>query len=233
MLKQRVAIIPARGGSKRIPKKNIIDFGGKPMIAWTITAALESQCFEHVIVSTDDQEIAEISEFYGAEVPFLRDSNADDYSSISQATVATLRKFQDFTGNCFTTTVQLMANCPLRNKVDIVNAVTAFEEHKRTFQISCFKFGWMNPWWALSLDEEGNGKKLFSEAINKRSQDLGDLYCPTGAIWIANTRMLLNQNSFYGEGHQFQPMPWINAIDIDEYEDLNLALAMDAYLNKV
>jgi N-acylneuraminate cytidylyltransferase len=68
----RLAVIPARGGSKRIPRKNIKDFHGKPMIAWPIMAAIESKCFDHIIVSTDDAEIAEVAKSYGAEVPFIR-----------------------------------------------------------------------------------------------------------------------------------------------------------------
>ena len=73
--KKILAIIPARGGSKRIPKKNIIDFQGKPMIAWTIEAALESEVFSKVIVSTDDELISNVSKQYGASVPFLRKKN--------------------------------------------------------------------------------------------------------------------------------------------------------------
>ena len=77
-----IAIIPARGGSKRIPRKNIREFCGMPMIAWSIKAAKESQCFDHIIVSTDDKEIASVAETYGASVPFLRPRTlADDYTA--------------------------------------------------------------------------------------------------------------------------------------------------------
>ena len=80
-----IAIIPARGGSKRIPRKNVREFCGKPLIAWSIEAALKSKCFEQVIVSTDDEEIASISRNYGAEIPFVRPiSMADDHTGIGQ-----------------------------------------------------------------------------------------------------------------------------------------------------
>ena len=79
-----IALIPARGGSKRIPKKNIIDFLGKPMIAWTIEAAVQSEKFEKVVVSTDDPEIAQVAEQYGAEIPFLREADADDFTQLVQ-----------------------------------------------------------------------------------------------------------------------------------------------------
>jgi len=85
--RSRVAIIPARGGSKRIEKKNIINFCGKPMIAWTIEAAKKSEMFERVVVSTDDQEIAEVARQCGASVPFLRKQYADDISPVSLATI--------------------------------------------------------------------------------------------------------------------------------------------------
>ena len=78
-----IAVIPARGGSKRIPKKNIIEICGKPMLAWTIEAALQSKYIDEVLLSTDDEEIAEVGRKFGAKVPFLRDTNADDHSPIS------------------------------------------------------------------------------------------------------------------------------------------------------
>ena len=86
----RIAIIPARGGSKRMPHKNIIDFFGQPMISRTIRAANESGCFDRVLVSTDDPTIAEISRSCGAEVPFLRMDKADDISPVSEATLSAL-----------------------------------------------------------------------------------------------------------------------------------------------
>ena len=80
MVNKNIAVIPARGGSKRIPKKNILELNGLPMIAFTIQAALKSKLFDKVVVSTDDQEIADVSKEYGAEIPFMRDKYADDHS---------------------------------------------------------------------------------------------------------------------------------------------------------
>lgn len=93
--KKIIAVIPARGGSKRIPKKNIVNLNGKPMIAWTIEAALKSKYIDEVLVSTDDEEIAEIGKDYGAKVPFLRNANADDHSPISLATVRALKQWEE------------------------------------------------------------------------------------------------------------------------------------------
>lgn len=219
-----VAIIPARGGSKRVPGKNIIDFMGKPLIAWTIEAALESGLFDKVIVSTDDLKIAQISKEWGAEVPFLRTEKADDNSPVSEATVSTLKQLKE-NGQEFDVVVQLFAVCPLRNSQDIVNAYNFFIEKQRPFLISCFRYAWMNPWWAVTLNYFNEPKFIFDTA-GQRSQDLPELFSPTGAIWIANVENLINENTFYGEDHIFWEIDWKKAVDIDNYEDIVLAKAL-------
>jgi CMP-N-acetylneuraminic acid synthetase len=223
VVSKNIAIIPARGGSKRIPGKNVIDFLGKPMIAWTIEAALASDCFDRILVSTDDQEIAEVAIKHGAEVPFLRGSHADDYSPVSDATAAALQQAIDYWEEDYHLVVQLMANCPLRSAFDIGHAVEQFSNSDREFQISCFKYGWMNPWWAAKLDSKGHPERLFPEAAEKRSQDLPELYCPTGAIWIAKANKLLEHKTYYGPRFVFEPISWVSAVDIDDYDDLLFA----------
>lgn len=218
-----IAIIPARGGSKRIPKKNIIDFDGKPLIAWTIEAAKETGIFDKIVVSTDSQEIADVAKHYGAEVPFLRDVAADDYSPVSKATVATLKQINAVED--YDIVIQLFAVCPLRDENDIKKAYSHFKEQKKPFLISCFKFVWMNPWWAIKLDNANKAEWIF-EKTKKRSQDLPELFSPTGAIWIGNITELLKTEDFYGKGHVFWEMNWKNAVDIDNYEDLELAKAL-------
>lgn len=225
--KKILAIIPARGGSKRIPKKNIIPFKGKPMIAWTIEAAIKSACFDRVFVSTDDQEIAEISKVYGADVPFLRKENSDDLSTVSDVILNEKNRLnQDYD-----IIVLLMANCPIRDEFDIKKALNNFIEKDRDFQISSFKYGWMNPWWAHKIDDSGRATPIFTEAVKSRSQDLDELYCPTGAIWIANNKELEKYKTFYGPDFVMEPIDWKKAVDIDDYEDLNLAKIVFDFLN--
>lgn len=226
-----IAIIPARGGSKRIPRKNVIDFCGRPLIAWTITAALESNLFRKVLVSTDDPEIAEISRQWGAECPFMRDAFYDDYADSSEATIHALQQAQEYFNEDYEITVQLMSTCPLRRAADVRDAFDAFQQGKRTFQISCFAHGWMNPWWAMTLSDDGIGKPLIPEGRGKRSQDLQHLYCPSGAIWIARTSALLDNGSFYAEPLRYQPMHWKAAVDIDSYDDLLMAKALKNIAN--
>lgn len=223
MVTRRIAIILARGGSKRLPRKNLIDFGGKPLLAWSVTAALQSGLFEKVLVSTDDHEIAEVGKSCGAEVPFLRETAADDVSPTSLATHAALLQAEAYWPGKFDVVAQLMANCPLRTAQDIKNGIAAFDRSGAPSQISCFRFGWMNPWWAYLLKDDGIPQMLYPEALGKRSQDLPPVYCPTGALWIAKRDDFLESKNFYLEGHRFEPMDWVSAVDIDDEDDLRMA----------
>lgn len=99
-----------------------------------------------------------------------------------------------------------MANCPLRTSDDIEVAVETFKKNNRDFQISCFKFGWMNSWWSFKLNNDSSHEFMFPDAIFKRSQDLSDLYCANGSIWIAKSEKLKLSETFYGKGYKFEPI---------------------------
>lgn len=223
---KNIAVIPARGGSKRIPYKNIMEFMGKPLIGWTIEAARKSEIFDRIVVSTDDIKIAKVAEKYGIEVPFLRQEASDDMSSVSMATIVAIKQAQDHWNDEYDVVVQLMANCPIRGSQEILDSYNHFTQTKVNYQISCFKFGFMNPWWAVRLDDKFKPEFVFPESLKARSQDLPDLYCPTGAIWIAKVKELMKDRSFYGNGHIFYPIGWKEAVDIDDREDLELASAV-------
>lgn len=233
MVTKSIAIIPARGGSKRIPRKNVINFFEKPMIAYTIEACINSKEFDKVIVSTDSSEIAEISKNYGAEVPFLRTENADDKTPVSEAVLFALNQAEEYYNEKYDYVGQLMANCPIRDDNDIKNAYDNFIKNGYDSQLTCFKFGFMNPWWAFKMNEDFSATKLIEQDINIRSQDLEDLYCPTGAIWIAKAGKLREYKSFYTGNQRYFEIDWKSAIDIDNYEDLELAKAVYLLKNKV
>lgn len=218
-----IAIIPARGGSKRIPRKNLLHFNGKPMIQWTIEAALKAEIFDEVFVSTDDPEIAHFSEKCGLKVPFLREGHFDDHSTVSEATIHALKSLETHYGTVHEHVVQLMPNCPLRRASEIKLAWTNYLEKSHDIQVSCFKFGWMNPWWAAMISHDGVPQHIFDRAKVTRSQDLPNLYCPTGAIWIANVQKLMSQGSFYGTDYRFFEMHWKHAVDIDDFDDFEIA----------
>ena len=221
-----IAIIPARGGSKRIPRKNILPFRGRPMIGWTIKAALESEIFDTVLVSTDCPEIAEIAVSEGAEVPFLREAHCDDHSSVGEAVASALDQAMRHYDTSFDFVTQLMPNCPLRGVQDIHHAWRFFQEGGHDFQISAFEYGWMNPWWAAKMKADGRPEWIFPDQRVSRSQDLETLYCPTGAIWIAQAAAFMTARTFYGQGHVLCPMSWEASIDIDEDKDLRMAQAV-------
>ena len=230
LVEHRVAVIPARGGSKRLPNKNIMEFYGKPMIAWTIEAALHSRLFDLVLVSTDCEEIARVSRAFGAAVPFLRTNYADDFSTVSEATISALEQLKNYNGKSYETVVQLMANCPLRSIKTIREQVKAFEADKNRYSLlSGFKYGMFNPWWAHEEKEDGSFQKvLTSTNIKARSQDLPELVCPSGAVWISHYQQLMNTGTFYSADYRFHQISWLEAIDIDDKDDLLLAKA--AYL---
>ena len=221
-----LAVIPARGDSKRIPLKNIIDFMGKPIIAWTIEAVQKTKLFDRIIVSTDSPEIANVAKNYGVDVPFLRNDKSDDFSTVTEATLVAINQAETYYNEKYDIVVQLMANAPLRDENDIQNHLKHFVESKKQFQISSFKFGWMNPWWSFKIRNKGGYEWMLKEGVGKRSQDLDELYCPSGVIWIAVVDALKKSKTFYGPDFNFCEINWKHAVDIDNYEDLEFAKAL-------
>lgn len=198
-------------------------FLGRPLLNYTIDAALGAGRFDRVVVSTDDDEIAEAARERGVAVPFLRADHADDHAPVSAATIAALRQARAHFGERYDTVAQLMPNCPLRGAALTARAMDHFAAVDAAFLISAFRFGWMNPWWAATLDPDGRPTSLFGEARRRRSQDLPPLFCPSGAIWIADADALEAAGSFYGEGHIFWEIDWESAVDIDDEADLRFA----------
>jgi len=223
---KHIAVIPARGGSKRLPRKNLIRIAGVPLIVWTIRAARECGLFHRIVVSTDDREIASVAEKFGVETPFLRLTASDDVSTSSEATLAALIQAEEHWDEGYDTVTQLMPTCPLRTANDIRNSMNFFSAGAHEFQLSCADFGPTKPWWACKLDETKKPVPLHPEALKMRSQDLDPLYSPTGAIWIASTAALKESKTFYGPDHVFEPISWRSALDIDSREDIALIEAL-------
>ncbi|MCI0627125.1 MAG: acylneuraminate cytidylyltransferase family protein [Acidobacteria bacterium] len=218
-----IAIIPARGGSKRIPRKNVRSLVGQPLLAYTIEAAKVSGLFQRVVVSTDDPEIARLAEAFGAEAPFLRDpALADDQTPVSAATLDALCRL-DPHGTSFAHVAQLMANCPLRNSDDIVQSHRQFVESRAAVQISVTRFGWQNPWWAFRRSPDLRLDPLFPDQMLQRSQDLPELFCPTGAVWWTRANVLRKEQTFHVQGRTGWEIPWQRGVDIDTEEDWEMA----------
>lgn len=223
---RNVAIIPARSGSKRIPDKNIMDFMGKPLIAYTIEAALESQIFDDVIVSTDSEKYAQIAVECGASVPFLRNKYSDDHSTLAEVMLYTIENLDKSYDNF----CSLQVSCPLRNFRIIRDAYSFFIKSEASTVLTCFKFGFMNPWWAFKM-KNNTPEFVLSDPMRSRSQDNVELFCPTGAVGFAKVSEFKKYKSFYSENAKFFPIDWKYAVDIDNFEDIEFAKAVFLLLN--
>jgi N-acylneuraminate cytidylyltransferase len=199
------------------------DFAGRPLLAYTIDAAIESGLFQRVAVTTDSEAIAEIACRYGAEVPFLRaEKLANDYSPVSVATIDALNRL-DPNGQEYWCVAQLMATCPLRNAEDVRRSHLQFVTTGTDSQLSVTRFGWQNPWWAVSRDESYTLQPFFKERITARSQDLPNIFCPTGAVWWAKADVLRREGTFHTTGRTGWEIPWQRGVDIDTEDDWHMA----------
>ncbi len=219
---QIIALIPARGGSKRIPNKNIVPFFGHPLLAYTIAAAINSYLFDKVIVSTDDPLIATIAQWYNAEY-LLRPSNlATDRASLVDVANHLLDNLEQ-QNIPVDALCQLMPNCPLKTSQDIIKHYNLFNSNQRSFQISVVNYRGVYPHWALQKNERGEGNWVFGSQYLIPSQELGKVYCPTGAIWWVKAQDFKKQKAFYGNPFYLELIDANRGIDIDEKEDLELA----------
>jgi N-acylneuraminate cytidylyltransferase len=205
-----IAIIPARGGSKRIPRKNIKPFCGKPIIAYSIEAAIASNLFDEVMVSTDDEEIATIAKQYGAKVPFMRSEvNADDYAGTGDVVFEVLEAYKQ-NGISFELACCIYATAPFI-QIDKITEAHQLLIHS-SFDVVFPLAKYSSPIWrSYSMDTQSSVKMFFPENEAKRSQDLPEAFYDTGQFYFLKTEnmhLLPNKNSFgFNKG----------AITIEEY----------------
>lgn len=217
-----IAIIPARGGSKRIPRKNILPFCGQPMLAYAIQAAQKSGCFSKVVVSTDDEEIAKVARQLGAEVPFLRPANlADDHTGTTPVVIDTIQRL-DQLGIQAEHYCCIYATVPLIQADDLKAAYQQLIASKAPFVYTVAEFGFPIQR-AVRMDEQGRVTPFWPEQMAKRSQDLepayqdaGQFYWGTQAAWLGGISPIGGE----GIGHI---LPRHRVVDIDTPEDWHLA----------
>lgn len=187
---KNLAIIPARGGSKRIPRKNVKPFLGKPILAYSIEAALATGLFDEVMVSTDDEEIAEVARRYGAKVPFMRTpATANDYATLAQVMKEVLTTYKE-RGREFDNSCLILATCPMLQSKDIVSAYECLttSDFSMVYPVVLFSYP---IWRCLDLAEDGSMKRHWPEFENSRSQDLPKEYHDTGTFyWYKNAEWL-------------------------------------------
>ena len=222
MNKTFLAIIPARGGSKRLPRKNVLDLCGKPLIAYSIEAGLKSKYISKVVVSSDDKEILQVSQNFGADIIKRPDSLANDTATTFDALKHTL-------GNVgkYDYVVLLQPTSPLRSEKHIDEAIELLEEKSADAIISVCEME-HSPLWSNTLDENLDMSNfLKDEVLNKRSQDLPKYYRLNGAIYICKTDKLLENKSFFIKKNIFAYiMEQENSIDIDTKLDFEMTKIM-------
>jgi len=224
--KSILGLIPARGGSKGLPGKNIKPLLGKPLIVWTIEQALASKYLDRVIVSTDSEEIAEISKKYGAEVPFMRPKELATDEAKSIDVVLYTVKWMEENDKSYDLLMLLQPTSPLRTAEDIDRAIELLFEKRANAIVSVCEVD-HHPYWSNVLPEDGCMKNFIRpEAINKSRQELPIFYRLNGAIYLAYWNYLKQEKTFFGDKTFAYIMPKEWSIDIDEEIDFILAELM-------
>lgn len=221
----KIAIIPARGGSKRIPRKNIKEFCGKPMIAWSFEAAKASGLFDHIIVSTDDGEIAEIAQQCGAEVPFMRPVElSDDYvgtgAVIKHAAEWAINNFGELDFIC-----TIYATAPFITPADLINGLALLLKSNAeiAFTVTSFSFPIQR---AIRITNEGRVAMFQPEHFHTRSQDLEHAYHDAGQFYWARADAVLSEVSAFSHAAIPIILPRNQVQDIDTIEDWQRAELM-------
>jgi len=213
-----LCVIPARGGSKRIPRKNVKDFLGKPLIAYSIEAALNSGVFERVIVSTDDAEIADVAVKFGAQVPFMRDAAlSDDYATSSDAVLDAAARLGGYSRVCC-----LYATAPLITGEILREAYGKFEEAECEFLFSATEFSFPIQR-AIRLSKDGAVSMFCPQFALTRSQDLERAYHDAGAFYFGTREAWLEKKPIFAPHSRAFLLPRNLVCDIDTPEDFEFA----------
>lgn len=222
MGKKSICIIPARGGSKRIPRKNIRSFLGKPIIGYSIEAALECSRFETVMVSTDDEEIASISKDLGADVPFYRSTeSADDFAPLIEVVREVVNSYQQMQRS-FDVICCLLPTAPFITSEIINEAFTSLKNKDVDSVFSIQQFGYPIQR-SLQMDAHGNLSMVWPEFINSRSQDLDLRYHDAGMLYVGKTEAVLKEGTFFTHKSSGILLSDKRCQDIDTQEDWTLA----------
>ena len=226
-----VAIIPARGGSKRIPRKNIKPFLGKPIIAYSIKAALDSGLFDEVMVSTDDKEIAEIAISFGAKVPFLRSAaNADDFATTIDVIAEVIEDYKK-EGKSFEYASCLYPSAPFNTAKRIQQFFDYLLKSGYDCVFPVLKYGYPIQR-ALRKNDKNKIEMLQKEHLITRSQDLEDTFHDAGQFYCFNVKALMKERKLWTNNTGAITIDEISAQDIDNLEDWEMAEFKYQYLTK-
>ena len=229
MIINSLAIIPARGGSKRIPKKNVRNFLGKPIIAYSIEAALDSKLFDEVMVSTDDAEIAEIAKSYGAAVPFFRSSkNSDDFATTSDVLIEVLEEYEKINryfvnGCCIYATAPFVTAANLKT----ANEILIKERFDSVFPILRFSYPIQR---ALQMVDQ-KVTMINSQFLDTRSQDLPKAYHDSGQFYWFSVAAFKMKRRLFTDNSGSVVLSDYEAHDIDDLADWKIAELKYQYLH--
>lgn len=218
----RVAIIPARGGSKRIPRKNVKDFCGKPMIAWSIEAAKASGCFDQIIVSTDDVEIAKVASEWGATVPFMRPTElSDDFTG----TLPVIRHAVEWLSQHETPVEYaccLYATAPFVSAEDLKRGLQLIQDSSSSYAFSVTSYAFPIQR-AIRITDNGRVTMFNPEHFQTRSQDLEEAWHDAGQFYWGTAEAWGEERAIFGEDSVPVKLPRHRVQDIDTPEDWNRA----------
>jgi pseudaminic acid cytidylyltransferase len=224
-----VAVIPARGGSKRIPRKNIRQFAGKPMIAHSIVTALSSKLFDRVIVSTDDAEISQVARAFGAEVPFVRPSELSGDRTNTADVIAHAVKHLVDEGTAPSAICCIYATAPFIRREDLERGLTLLEAGPTLYVFSATTFP-APIFRSFRETARGNLEMFFPEHYETRSQDLPEALHDAGQFYWGRPEAWLNKTNVFGAFSQVVKIPRSRVQDIDTEEDWVQAESMAAIL---
>ncbi len=219
---KNIAIIPARSGSKGLPDKNIKELAGKPLIAYSIEAAVASECFDTVMVSTDSEKYAEIAKKYGAEIPFLRSERTSSDTASSWDMVREVLDGYRKRGDSFDTFCLLQPTSPLRTAEDIKEAYQLYQK-KASFAVVSVCEAEHSPLWCGHLPEDGEFVEFVTPNNMKQRQAGRKYYRLNGAIYIVNISRFNHDTFLYQKGSYAYIMDQRRSVDIDTEIDFKLA----------
>lgn len=223
-----VAIITARGGSKRIPKKNIKEFCGKPIIAYSIQAACESNLFDEIMVSTDSEEIAEVARIYGASVPFMRSEAAsNDYATTADVLTEVLKEYRK-AGKLFNSFACIYPTAPFITADKLSAAMKLLDDADAVISVVRFSF----PPQRAFVVRDGNVAFQYPEYERMRSQDLEPIYHDCGQFYMCKTELFLEKHSLILPRTKPYELPEEEVQDIDTTSDWEIAEAKYKVLHR-
>jgi len=223
-----LGVIAARGGSKRIPRKNVREVGGKPLLAYSIEQAASADRVDRAVVSTEDEEIRRIAAEHGADVPFERPAElATDEATTNDVVGHAIEWFRERDDE-FDIVCSIPVTTPFREPRDINRAIRTLQETDAQSVVGVTEFD-PPPFWAVTADEDGVLRPYFNDEYmwsTTRTQEVPSLFRPNGAVFAATVSAFLEHESFYTDRTRGWEMPRARSLDIDEPFDLEIARAL-------